>query len=149
MLFIKHNDILLDNSEALVNPINCVGIMGKGLAFQFKKKYPENFKSYYAACRKGIVKPGHMFVFATNTDANPHYIINFPTKRHWKDNSKIEDIESGLKALCKIIQINSIHSIAIPALGCGLGSLNWKDVKPLIKRILIIRENVSIIIFEP
>lgn len=120
------------NVEAIVNTVNCVGIMGKGLALQFKQFYPENFKAYQKACRQGKVQPGHIFVFETGTFGNPKYILNFPTKRHWKENSRLEDIQLGLKDLIKTIKRFSIKSIAIPPLGCGNGRLDWSTVHQLI-----------------
>src|SRR5436309_6459563 len=99
MIEYKKGDILREDVEALVNTVNCVGIMGRGIALQFKNAFPENFKAYEAACAREEVRPGHMFVFETGYLTNPRYIVNFPTKRHWRGNSRIEDIEAGLKAL--------------------------------------------------
>ena len=95
----RTGDILQADAEALVNTVNCVGIMGRGVALQFKNAYPENFKAYEAACAGKEVQPGRMFVFETGQLTNPKYIINFPTKRHWRGKSRMEDIEAGLKAL--------------------------------------------------
>lgn len=116
-------------TEALVNTVNCVGVMGKGIALQFKQAFPDNFRDYAQACRKGEVRIGSMFVHRTNTMFHPNYIINFPTKQHWKSKSRIEDIELGLKDLVRVIKELGIQSIAIPPLGSGLGGLNWKEVK--------------------
>lgn len=116
-------DLLVADAAALVNTVNCVGVMGKGIALQFKKTFPENFKAYEAACRREEVKPGRMFVFETGQMFNPRYIINFPTKRHWRDKSRYEDIESGLKALVREVRQRKIRSIAVPPLGSGLGGL--------------------------
>lgn len=120
--------------EALVNPVNCKGVMGKGIALQFKRAFPENYRAYQKSCRNNEVRPGKMFVFKLNAAMDPQYIINFPTKRHWKGKSRIEDIESGLKALIQEVERHKIKSIAIPALGSGLGGLNWDDVRPMIER---------------
>jgi len=125
-------NILTDDAEALVNTVNCVGVMGKGIALQFKKDFPENFKAYEAACRRKEVQPGRMFVFNTGQMINPRYIINFPTKRHWRGKSRYEDIESGLKALVREVEKREIRSIAIPPLGSGLGGLQWPRVKEMI-----------------
>ena len=95
MIEYKTGDILSEEAEALVNTVNCVGIMGRGIALQFKNAYPENFKAYYAAYKRNEIRPGRMFVFATGLLTNPRYIINFPTKRHWRGKSRIEDIEAG------------------------------------------------------
>src|SRR5712671_1845018 len=97
MIEFRTGDILGANSEALVNTVNCVGIMGRGIALQFKNAFPENFKAYKAACARDAVQPGRMFVFETHTMTNPKFIINFPTKRHWRGKSRMEDIESGLR----------------------------------------------------
>lgn len=114
MIEYKVGDILENQSEALVNTVNCVGVMGRGIALQFKKAYPENFKVYAKACKDGEVQPGRMFVFETGQLAAPRYIVNFPTKRHWRGKSRIEDIEAGLSALVELIQEKRIRSIAIP-----------------------------------
>src|SRR5690606_12589675 len=128
----RTGDILAADAEAIVNTVNCVGIMGRGIALQFKNAFPKNFKAYEAACARGEVQPGKMFVFETRTLTNPKFIINFPTKRHWRGKSRIEDIDSGLKALAEEIRTRGIRSIAIPPLGSGLGGLNWADVRPRI-----------------
>ena len=99
MIHYKIGDILHADSEALVNTVNCVGIMGRGIALLFKQAFPENFKAYAAACARDEVQPGRMFVFETGLMTNPKYIINFPTKRHWRGKSRIEDIEAGLQSL--------------------------------------------------
>lgn len=151
MLEFKRGNLLHENVEALVNAVNCVGIMGKGIALQFKNAYPENFRQYKKACKAGNVQPGKMFITLTGAFLDPKYIINFPTKRHWEDKSKIEDIESGLDFLVFEIEKLGINSIAVPALGCGNGGLNWSDVKPLIELKLSKpqMQNVRIIVFEP
>jgi O-acetyl-ADP-ribose deacetylase (regulator of RNase III) len=122
------DDILTHNSEYIVNPVNCVGVMGKGLALQVKLKYPNVFRVYKEACNKGLVKVGKMLVVDN--------IINFPTKQDWRNPSKLEWIESGLKDLRQLIIDRNIQSISIPKLGCGLGGLDWHDVKPLIDKYL-------------
>ncbi len=142
-------DILAADVEALVNTVNCVGIMGRGIALQFKNAFPANFKAYKAACARQEVQPGRMFVFETGTMTNPKLIINFPTKRHWRGKSRIEDIEAGLKALVEEISARNIRSIAIPPLGSGLGGLNWTEVRARIEAALQNLPNVDIIVFEP
>lgn len=137
------------NVEAVVNTVNCVGVMGKGLAFQFKHFSPENFKAYQQACRQSKVQPGHIFVFETGTFYNPKYILNFPTKRHWKENSRLEDIQLGLKDLITTIKRLDIKSIAIPPLGCGNGRLHWPSVHQLILDAVQDIEHVKIQIIEP
>jgi len=114
MLEFKQGNLLEEKAEALVNAVNNVGVMGKGIALQFKQAYSENFRQYEKACRAGEVQPGQMFTVPTGSLFNPRYIINFPTKRHWKSNSKIEDIKSGLVALVAEVKKLGITSIAIP-----------------------------------
>src|SRR6266581_6095832 len=104
MIAFVTGDILASDAEALVTTVNCVGIMGRGIALQFKKAFPANFKVYEAACKRGEVEPGRMFVFETGQLTNPRYIINFPTKRHWRGKSKLEDIDSGLAALVREVR---------------------------------------------
>ena len=149
MIEYKTGDILAEDVEALVNTVNCVGIMGRGLALQFKNIFPANFKFYADACKREEVQPGRMLVFATDQMTNPRYIINFPTKRHWKGKSRIEDIEAGLVALAEEIRLRNIQSIAIPPLGSGLGGLDWDEVRPLITTAMQEFKERKIIIFEP
>lgn len=149
MIEFKQGNLLEENAESLVNTVNCVGVMGKGIALQFKQAYPENFRQYEKACRAGEVQPGRMFTVATGSLFNPRYVINFPTKRHWKGKSKIEDIKSGLVALVAEVQQLGITSIAIPPLGCGNGGLDWAEVKPVIKSAFAQLPDVQVIIFEP
>ncbi|MGJ5180352.1 type II toxin-antitoxin system antitoxin DNA ADP-ribosyl glycohydrolase DarG [Bradyrhizobium oligotrophicum] len=149
MIEFRTGDIFSADVEALVNTVNCVGIMGRGIALQFKNAFPENFKAYEAACARELVQPGRMFVHETLTLTNPKFIINFPTKRHWKGKSRMEDIESGLKALVQEIQTRHIRSIAIPPLGSGLGGLNWADVRPRIVAALDKLDDLSVLVYEP
>lgn len=145
----RTGDILNADVEALVNTVNCVGIMGRGIALQFKNAFPENFEAYAAACARDELQPGKMFVYETGHLTNPKYIINFPTKRHWRGKSRIEDIEVGLTALVAEVRRLGIQSLAIPPLGSGLGGLEWSDVKPLIVRALAELPNVRVELFEP
>lgn len=142
-------NLLLADAEALVNTVNTVGRMGKGIALQFKQAFPDNFRAYERACKAKQVKPGHMFIVETGRMVNPRYIINFPTKRHWRGKSRIEDIESGLKALVEEIRNRGIRSIAIPPLGSGLGGLNWADVRPRIEAALRDINDLNVIVYEP
>lgn len=148
MIEICQGNILEAQIEALVNPVNCVGVMGKGLALAVKQAYPENFLLYEAACKAGKVRPGAMFITTTGL-INPHYIVNFPTKRHWKEKSYLEDIQNGLFALVVEVKKLQISSIAIPALGCGLGGLNWKDVEPLIISAFEPLPEIQVMLFAP
>ncbi|MEK0315652.1 MULTISPECIES: type II toxin-antitoxin system antitoxin DNA ADP-ribosyl glycohydrolase DarG [Cohnella] len=146
--FVKGN--LFDSEAmAIVNTVNCVGIMGKGIAYEVKKRYPHVFDEYKLMCDKKELKPGVMQTVPTESLIGAQYIVNFPTKKHWKAKSKIEDIELGLVALVEEIKKYDFKSIAIPPLGCGNGGLNWKDVKPLILDALQSIENVDILVFEP
>ncbi|AWM04421.1 type II toxin-antitoxin system antitoxin DNA ADP-ribosyl glycohydrolase DarG [Bradyrhizobium amphicarpaeae] len=149
MIEFTSGDLLAADVEALVNTVNCVGIMGRGLALQFKNVFPANFKAYEAACAREEVQPGKMFVYETRTLTNPKFIINFPTKRHWRGKSRMEDIESGLKALVEEIRERGIRSIAIPPLGSGLGGLNWADVRPRIVAALDKLDDLDVIVYEP
>lgn len=150
MLEFRGGDILKSEAEALVNTVNCVGVMGRGIALQFKDAYPENFRVYAAACKRNEVQPGRMLVFETGQLTPPRYIINFPTKRHWRGRSRIEDIEAGLRALAEVIQARGIRSIALPPLGSGLGGLDWKrQVRPRIEAALRSLEDVRVLVYEP
>jgi O-acetyl-ADP-ribose deacetylase (regulator of RNase III) len=149
MIEYRTGDILQTDAEALVNTVNCVGIMGRGIALQFKNAYHENFRAYEEACARGEVQPGRMFVFETGQLTNPKYIINFPTKRHWRGKSRVEDIETGLNALAEEIRKRRIRSVAVPPLGSGLGGLDWRDVRPRIEKALSDLRHVRIIVFQP
>ncbi|MCI5218205.1 MAG: Appr-1-p processing protein [Candidatus Electrothrix sp. LOE2] len=149
MIEYKRGDILKENAEALVNTVNCVGVMGRGIALQFKNAFSGNFKAYAAACKNDEVQPGRMFVYETGKLFHPRFIINFPTKRHWRGKSRMEDIESGLTALAEIVRQHHIRSIAIPPLGSGLGGLEWAEVKQRIEYAMQTLPDVQVIIFEP
>lgn len=143
-----HGDLLNEDVDALVNTVNTVGVMGKGIALQFKRRFPENFKAYEAACRTGTVVPGRMFVFDAGGLTRPRWIVNFPTKRHWRSRSRLVDIEAGLDDLAKVIDELGIRSVALPPLGCGLGGLDWSEVMPLIEARLS-QVNADIVVFAP
>jgi|SRR5215469_9100696 len=142
-------NLLDSDAEAFVNTVNSVGVMGKGIALQFKQAFPGNYAAYAAACKRGEVEPGRMFVFHTNTLHNPRFIINFPTKRHWKGKSRMKDIESGLQSLIEIIRRENIHSVAVPPLGCGNGGLDWDEVRPRIEQAFAAVPNVDVQLYEP
>lgn len=146
--FIKGN-LLSAEAEALVNTVNTVGVMGKGIALQFRETFPENYKFYQKACKQGNVQIGKMLVFDNGQFVSPRYIINFPTKGHWRERSKIEDVEAGLVDLQNVIRRYGIKSIAVPPLGCGSGGLDWNIVRPLIVDSLSQFEDVKILIYEP
>ena len=149
MIEYKTGDILKEEAEALVNTVNCVGVMGRGIALQFKRAFPENFKAYVARCKRNAIQPGRVFVFETRQLTSPRYIINFPTKRHWRGKSRIEDIESGSASLAEEIRSRDIRSIAIPPLGSGLGGLNWPEVRVRLEAALKEFEDVKVVIFKP
>lgn len=149
MIKFTSGDILADDAEAIVNTVNCVGVMGRGIALQFKKVYPNNFKAYEVACKRKEVVPGRMYIFETHQLTTPRYIVNFPTKRHWRGNSRMEDVEAGLEDLAREIQTRGIRSIAIPPLGSGLGGLNWVEVRQRIVQALEGLQDVEVIVYEP
>jgi O-acetyl-ADP-ribose deacetylase (regulator of RNase III) len=149
MIELTQGNLLEAQAEALVNTVNCVGQMGKGIALQFKQAFPDNFKAYQAACRASKVAPGKMFIHANGDLVNPRYIINFPTKRHWRGPSRLEDIESGLTALIADVQRLGIHSIAMPPLGCGLGGLDWRIVRPMIEQAFAALPQMRVLLYEP
>lgn len=149
MVEITRGSLLTADAEALVNTVNCVGYMGKGIVLQFKKAFPENFAEYQKACRAGLVQPGKMLVFENSSMLSPRYIINFPTKRHWRGKSRYADIEAGLRALVSEVKKLGIRSIAVPPLGCGLGGLDWKRVRPMIEAAFAGAPDIRVTLFEP
>lgn len=149
MIHAKFGDILAADAEAIVNTVNCVGVMGKGIALQFKMKYPENYKIYKKTCDQGRMMVGKVLFFEQNTTSNPRYIVNFPTKRHWKGKSTIQDISKGLDSLISEVKRLEIKSIAIPALGSGLGGLDWLQVKSIIIDAFSQLPDVDVLLYEP
>ncbi len=149
MIEYKSGDMLKEDAEALVNTVNCVGVMGRGIALQFKEAFPDNFKAYAKMCEKQEVELGRMFVFETGQLINPRYIINFPTKGHWREKSRVEHIETGLRELAAAIQQRNIHSVAIPSLACGLGGLHWCDITRRFQAALQPLAEVRVIVYEP
>lgn len=145
----KQADLLKADVEALVNAVNCVGVMGRGIALQFRKAFPENYKSYKALCDRKQLRPGHVFVHEESTLLNPRYVINFPTKDHWKNPSRMDYIETGLADLARQVTSLRIRSLAIPPLGCGLGGLQWRDVKPRIEATFQNLPDLRVLVFEP
>jgi O-acetyl-ADP-ribose deacetylase (regulator of RNase III) len=146
--FLK-GDMLTANTEALVNTVNCVGIMGRGVALQFRKAFPDNYKAYRAVCDRSELKPGKVFVYELDKLTFPRFIINFPTKIHWRGKSRLSYIESGLIDLVRVVRERHISSIALPPLGSGLGGLDWTDVKTRIVKAFEELPDVRVLVFEP
>jgi O-acetyl-ADP-ribose deacetylase (regulator of RNase III) len=146
MIKITNGNIIKDDSQAIVNPVNCVGVMGAGLALQFKKAFPDNYEKYRIACKSNEIRLGVPFITKRN-DEQDRYIVNFPTKYHWQYQSNMESIVAGLEEL--VIQLNmlNIKSIAIPKIGCGLGGLNWEDVMKHIVNVFSTNERIDVKIY--
>ena len=149
MIAFRQGNLLEADVEAVVNTVNTVGVMGRGIALMFKERFPENYRTYQAACKAREVCTGEMFVTANNELQGPRWIINFPTKEHWKAPTRIEWVKSGLVDLVRFIKEKGIRSIALPPLGCGNGGLQWSDVRPLIVSALSDLEGVEVIVYEP
>lgn len=149
MIKYKTGNLLEADVEALVNTVNTVGVMGKGIALQFKQAFPENFKAYEKAHKADELTHGKVLLFSTGEMFNPKYILNFPTKRHWRGKAKMEDIEAGLEDLVRLIQKYEIKSIAIPPLGCGYGGLNWNDVRPRIEEAVSNLPDLEVWLYPP
>lgn len=149
MIELIEGNLLEAEAEALVNTVNTQGVMGKGIALQFAKKYPEMLEAYRRDCKAGMVQPGKMHIYERREMFGPKYLINFPTKRHWRSHSRIEDIKAGLTALVETVQRLGIRSIAIPPLGCGNGGLEWGAVLPLIQATLAKLPSVKFLVYPP
>ncbi|WP_341809477.1 macro domain-containing protein [Xanthomonas oryzae pv. oryzicola] len=148
MITFTQGNLLESGAEALVNTVNTVGVMGKGIALMFKERFKENFLRYAAACKDNQVRIGKIFVTEVNELDGPRWIINFPTKQHWRGDSRIEWITEGLQDLHLFLIENKVKSIAIPPLGAGNGGLDWADVRPLIEEVLA-GLDTDILVFEP
>lgn len=142
-------NLLLAPMEALVNTVNCGGVMGKGLALQFAKAFPELLRAYKQAAAAGEVVPGRMYVFATGALVGPRLIVNFPTKRDWRASSRLDDIRAGLDDLVRVLREEGVRSVAVPPLGAGLGGLDWAAVRPLIVAALGPLTEVEVWLWEP
>lgn len=148
----KSGDMFGEAAEAIVNTVNCVGVMGKGVALEFKRRWPDNFRAYKRLCDAGKLSPGKMFIFQMGDlleGTERQFLINFPTKQHWKAKSKIEYVERGLDDLAHQVRELSIKSIVMPPLGCGNGGLDWNEVRPLIEEKLAPLQGVKFVIFAP
>jgi O-acetyl-ADP-ribose deacetylase (regulator of RNase III) len=149
MITYTSGDLFQSNAIAIVNAVNTVGVMGKGIALQFKNQFPQNYKKYKAACSSGVLIPGKLLVCRErNAFSEEKIIINFPTKTHWRLPSEYRYVEEGLKELAKVITEENIESIAIPALGCGNGGLEWNKVKKMIEDSLA-TVPAEVTIFQP
>ena len=142
-------NLLTSDVEALVNTVNTVGVMGKGIALQFKRAFPANFRAYQAACERGDVRLGHVWAFDTGVLGPRRYVLNFPTKQHWRSSSRVEDVSAGLESLVTTVGELGIKSIAIPALGCGNGGLSWDEVRPLIEQACARMPDVRAVVYAP
>lgn len=149
MITYQTGNILHDQADAIINTVNTVGVMGKGLALQFKKAYPDNFKQYKKACDEHSLTTGKVLSVSLNSISAPYYVINFPTKAHWKEKSKLVYIEQGLESLKAEVQRLGLKSVAIPALGSGLGGLPWQQVEQLIQRSLATEADVEWRVYPP
>lgn len=149
MIELRRGDILKADADAVVNTVNCVGVMGRGIALQFKKAFPDVHRAYVAACKRGEVEPGRVQTFDLNRFERPHYVINFPTKKHWRGKSKMEYIEEGLDALVEEVSRLGVPTVAIPPLGCGLGGLEWHEVRSRIERAFEALPYVQVLLYEP
>ena len=144
IIYIK-GDIFNSNAQVITNPVNCAGVMGKGLALQFKKRFPEMFLDYQKKCNINEVRIDQPYLW----ENSKIQIVNFATKKHWKDNSNLQDIKSGLLYIAKNYDEMGISSIALPPLGCGLGGLNWNDVKAVIEETLGPIHDLDVFVYEP
>ncbi|MBK6901737.1 MAG: macro domain-containing protein [Saprospirales bacterium] len=149
MIRIQKGNLLQAQTEAIVNTVNTVGVMGKGIALQFREAFPENYKLYRQAVNRGDVVIGKMFVYRSAQLDGTRYIINFPTKEEWFRPSSYAYIEEGLKDLVRVIQLSGIKSVAIPPLGCGHGGLDWKIVKTMIEQAMSSLPEVEVVLYEP
>jgi O-acetyl-ADP-ribose deacetylase (regulator of RNase III) len=149
MLTIRTESIFESPAEAWVNAVNCVGVMGKGIALEFKKRFPQMFLSYQSACAAGSVRIGTIHVHETGNLMGVKFILNFPSKRDWRDSSRLEDIQVGLRVLRAEIERLKITSVAVPALGCGLGGLSWDIVLPVIEDELAGLHDVQLLVYPP
>lgn len=149
MLTYTKGNLLHAGAEALVNTVNTVGVMGKGVALMFRDTFPENFRAYEVACKAGEVQTGRMFVTESQALAGPRWIVNFPTKQHWRQPSRMEWVTEGLKDLRRVITEKQMRSVALPPLGCGNGGLDWDEVRPEIEKALADLQDVEVIVYEP
>lgn len=134
MICYVQGNVLAAHTDVIVNTVNELGVMGKGLALQVRGAFPESSAEYVRACRRGDVRVGRMCVTSSNVSTGPTWIVHFPTKKHWRDPSRIEWVRDGLVDLVRVVRELGVRSIAIPPLGCGLGGLDWPTVRTEIER---------------
>lgn len=149
MIHESHGNLLDSDVEALVNTVNTVGVMGKGIALQFRRRFPEMYRAYERAAKREEVQLGRMHVWETEVMRGPRFVINFPTKSHWRARSRLSDIDAGLSDLVRVVRDRSIRSIAVPPLGCGNGGLEWPEVRPLIEAAFAQLPDVDVRVFPP
>lgn len=150
MITEAYGNLLDADVDALVNTVNTVGVMGKGIALQFRRAYPDMFAAYERAVKAGEVQLGHMHVWATEAMTGPRYVINFPTKGHWRARSRLRDIDTGLQDLLRVVSELGIRSLAVPPLGCGNGGLQWSEVEPRIRAALEhLDPDVQVVLYPP
>jgi len=149
MITEAHGNLLQADADALVNTVNTVGVMGKGIALQFRRAFPEMFEDYKRAVKAGQVELGRMHVWRSQALTGPRFVINFPTKQHWRAKSRLVDIERGLHDLVRVIRELEITSIAVPPLGCGHGGLRWSEVQPRIRAAMTEVPDVDVLVYPP
>lgn len=149
-LTFKTGDLFKEPAEAIVNTVNCVGVMGKGVALEVKRRWPDNFKAYRRLCDQGLLRPGRMYVHEEGDMlSGRRFLINFPTKDHWRDPSRLEYIEEGLVDLVAQVERLGIRTVVMPPLGCTNGGLDWAVVKALLTDRLSTTRDTEFVVFEP
>ena len=149
MITYTQGNLLEAPSEALVNTVNEVGVMGKGIALMFREAFPESARAYQEASRRHEIRVGRVLVTRNEALVGPRWIIHFPTKKHWRHPSRLEWVRDGLADLARVLRDNGIRSVAVPPLGCGNGGLRWGDVRPVIQSALADLEGVEVLVYEP
>lgn len=147
MIRTVRGDIVRTRARAIANPVNCVGVAGRGLALQFRHARPDNHAAYAAACRAGLVRPGRPHVHVPVRSGLP-VIVNVPTKRHWREPSRLDDVAAGIRALRALLDEHAWPSLAVPPLGCGLGGLSWTRVRPLIRNAFV-DADADVLVYAP
>ncbi|HYT69424.1 MAG TPA: macro domain-containing protein [Vicinamibacterales bacterium] len=149
MIHYTRGNLLDAQTDALVNTVNEVGVMGKGIALMFSEAFPDNARVYEQAAKKGQVRVGRMLVVPNRDLIGPKWIVHFPTKKHWRNPSKLEWIREGLKDLTRVLREKHIQSVALPPLGCGNGGLEWSQVKREIEAAMTDLPGVDVVVYEP